>query len=223
MALRFHGEETDVLPREKLLESMRLALDHRDFADQVIPDLTRWEDWEVMPRLVKMFKDSPKDDWIRQPVATYLIVAAEAEGDPGEKGAEALAEIDALDHETVDRARKLSAFGFLQRASASPAPTPATSSGSATATTAPVTTAADPPVAGVPKADVSLPVEVASAKPTEGSPAAKASPPMAATTVAPPSRIKIIGIPLLAAGVLLAIFAVLLRGADPRSSDENNP
>ena len=37
----------------------------------------------------------------------------------------------------------------------------------------------------------------------------------------PPSKIKIIGVPLLAAAVLLAIFAVLLRGADPRSSDEN--
>jgi hypothetical protein len=222
MALRFHGEETDVLPREKLLESMRLALDHRDFADQVIPDLTRWEDWEVMPRLVKMFKDSPQDDWIRQPVATYLIVAAEAEGDAGVKGAEALTEVDALDHETVDRARKLSAFGFLQRASASPAATPADGTDAPTGDTAPPP-AADPPVAGVPKADDALPAEVASAKPSESAPVAKASPPVAATTIAPPSRIKIIGIPLLAAGVLLAIFAVLLRGADPRSSDDNNP
>jgi len=47
------------------------------------------------------------------------------------------------------------------------------------------------------------------------------SPPLAAPPPTPPSRIKIIGIPLLAAGLLLAIFAVLLRGADPRSSDEN--
>jgi hypothetical protein len=59
---------------------------------------------------------------------------------------------------------------------------------------------------------------VASAAPA--TPAAP-SPPLAAPPPAPPSRIKMIGIPLLAAGVLLAIFAVLLRGADPRSSDEN--
>lgn len=221
MALRFHGEETDVLPREKLLESMRLALDHRDFADQVIPDLTRWEDWDVMPRLVKMFKDSPKDDWIRQPVATYLIVAAEANGEAGEQGAKALAEIDSLDHETVDRARKLSAFGFLQRASASATAAPGSGSDASPGAAAPP--AADPPVAGVPKADDSLPAEVASAQPSESTAAAKTSPPVAAATVAPPSRIRIIGIPLLAAGVLLAIFAVLLRGADPRSSDDNNP
>jgi hypothetical protein len=36
-----------------------------------------------------------------------------------------------------------------------------------------------------------------------------------------PSRLKIIGVPLLAALVLLAIFAVLLRGTDPRSSEES--
>jgi hypothetical protein len=34
--------------------------------------------------------------------------------------------------------------------------------------------------------------------------------------------IKLIGVPLVAVVVLLAIFAVLLRGADPRSSDENS-
>ncbi|HMO85963.1 MAG TPA: hypothetical protein PKC18_13700, partial [Lacipirellulaceae bacterium] len=76
MALRFHGEETDVLPREKLLDSMRLALDRRDFADQVIPDLTRWEDWEVLPRLVTMFKEA-STEWIRPPVVSYLLVAAD--------------------------------------------------------------------------------------------------------------------------------------------------
>jgi hypothetical protein len=33
--------------------------------------------------------------------------------------------------------------------------------------------------------------------------------------------LKIIGVPLLAAVVLLAVFAVLLRGTDPRSSEES--
>ncbi len=221
MALRFHGEETDVLPREKLLDSMRLALDHKDFADQVIPDLTRWEDWEVMPRLVAMFKESPADDWIRQPVASYLLVATEAPGDVGEKAKAALAELEALDKPTIDRARSLSAFGFLQRAAATPAATTTTTTTSTTtdaaspaASTMPAASA-DPPVAGVAE-----PKEVASAARAVKDAAAPRTPlPIAAPT--PPSKIKIIGIPLLAAAVLLAIFAVLLRGADPRSSDEN--
>jgi hypothetical protein len=36
-----------------------------------------------------------------------------------------------------------------------------------------------------------------------------------------PSRLKIIGVPLLAVLVMLVIFAVLLRGTDPRSSQES--
>lgn len=124
MALRFHGEETDIIPREQLLDSMRLALDHKEFADQVIPDLTRWEDWDVMPRLVKMFKDAPADDWIRQPVASYVLVAAEQPGEVGEKGKAAIAELEAIDAETVERARSLSAFSFLAKAAAADATTP---------------------------------------------------------------------------------------------------
>src|SRR5690606_14213106 len=116
MALRFHGEETDVLPREMLLDSMRLALDHREFADQVIPDLTRWEDWDVMPRLVTMFKESPADDWIRQPVASYVLVAAEQPGEVGEQARDVIAELEELDAPTVERARSLSAFSFLAKA-----------------------------------------------------------------------------------------------------------
>jgi hypothetical protein len=259
MALRFHGEETDVLPREKLLESMRLALDHRDFADQVIPDLTRWEDWEVMPRLVTMFKESPTDDWIRQPVASYLLVAAEQPGDVGEGAAAALAELETIDKETVERARSLSAFGFLARAAAPPA---AETTEGASSADAEADVAADSPVSDV-AARAAAPVgEPALSLATDASPApegavdtddsappeassaddplvpeagateevvvvaaadgdSRPSPLVAATTVTPPSRIKIIGVPLIAAAVLLAIFAVLLRGADPRSSDEN--
>ena len=45
MALRFHGTETDVIPRPRLLKGMRLMLDRPELADLVIPDLARWEDW----------------------------------------------------------------------------------------------------------------------------------------------------------------------------------
>jgi hypothetical protein len=240
-ALRFHGEQTNVLPREKLLESMRLVLDHNELADQVIADLTRWEDWEVMPRLVSMFKESTKDDWIRLAVVPYLLVAADVPGDVGQQATAAIAELEKLDPESVKRARSQANFAFLARASASPAATPSDGSASATASVgaappatgaasdagsahanpAPVVAAApaaDPPVAGVPETPAEPTDEIASARPT---PRAAAAPPIAAATVAPTSRIKIIGVPLLAAAVLLAIFAVLLRGADPRSSNEN--
>ena len=116
MALRFHGEESDVVPRERLLASVRLLLENRDFADQVIPDLARWEDWSVLDRLVKLFKDSETNAFIRQPVVTYLTVASEQPDEVGERASIALKELEALDPDAVQRARSLMAFGFLARA-----------------------------------------------------------------------------------------------------------
>jgi len=116
MALRFHGEEGDVIPRDRLLASMRLLLDNPDFADQVIPDLARWEDWSVLDRLVKMYKQGDEKSYIRQPVVTYLTVASEQEGDVGKRAQAALAELEELDPEGVKKAKSLMAFGFLARA-----------------------------------------------------------------------------------------------------------
>ncbi|HEX6963913.1 MAG TPA: hypothetical protein VF175_18745 [Lacipirellula sp.] len=227
MALRFHGEETEVLPREKLLQSMRLALDHKEFADQVIPDLTRWEDWEVMPRLVTMFKESPKDDWIRQPVASYVLVAAEQPGAVGEKAKATLADLEKLDPETVERARSLSAFSFLARAAAAPEGEAAatavagetTDSGSVAKTQA-AGSAADEIEGAKPQAAGDSGSSVAAATKTSATSKSSLSPP-AASTLPVPSRLKIIGVPLVAAALMLAIFAVLLRGTDPRSSEES--
>jgi len=73
MALRFHGQENTVIPRERLLAALRLVLDRPPLADLVIPDLARWEDWDSMDRLVQMFKDSQKkSSWVRVPIVNYL-------------------------------------------------------------------------------------------------------------------------------------------------------
>lgn len=73
MAVRFHGTESEVIPRDRLLKGLRMVLDRGDLADLVIPDLARWEDWSVMPRLVELFKNADKDsNWVRVPVVNYL-------------------------------------------------------------------------------------------------------------------------------------------------------
>jgi hypothetical protein len=255
-ALRFLGEQTDILPREELVKSLRNALDHEPFIDQVIPDLARWEDWELMPRLVTMFKEAPEAKyWIRSAVAAYLLEAEQVEGDVGVQAKAAIAELEARDAKTFEDARRNSSFAFLARAASGgpganafrPAETAATDEGAADGA---ATTEADgtatggtPPVEGVADAtdtadsqeaadssegETDSPAETAEA-PADADQAeqvaaatrtAPATPPFAAAQATPPSTIKIIGIPLVAAGVLLAIFAVLLRGADPRSSDE---
>jgi hypothetical protein len=73
MALRFHGSETDVIPRERILQGLRHMLSRPQLADLVIPDLARWEDWSVMDQLVQLFKDADeKTSWVRVPVINYL-------------------------------------------------------------------------------------------------------------------------------------------------------
>ena len=73
-ALRFHGTETEVVSRGRIVEALRYVLDRPKMADMVIPDLARWEDWSVMDRLVKMFKDCDTDEtrWVRTPIISYL-------------------------------------------------------------------------------------------------------------------------------------------------------
>ena len=95
---------------------MRLLLDNPDFADQVIPDLARWEDWSVLDRLVAMYKQGDEKSYVRQPVVTYLTVASEQPGDVGTRAKAALAELEKLDPEGVKQAQSLMAFGFLARA-----------------------------------------------------------------------------------------------------------
>lgn len=43
------------IPPERLKQSMRLLVENPKIADLVIPDLARWQDWELTPRLIELF------------------------------------------------------------------------------------------------------------------------------------------------------------------------
>ncbi len=117
-ALRFHGTETNVVPREKLVESLRLVLKRSDLADLVIPDLARWEDWSQIAVLVELFKQAdPKNNWVRVPVVNYLRAC------PKPEAKEALKELETIDPAAVRRANT-----FFPVPTPAPAPKPATSS-----------------------------------------------------------------------------------------------
>jgi hypothetical protein len=73
MALRFLGEESDLVPRDRVLQSLRLLLAEPKLADLVIADLARWQDWSVVDRLVTLFKDAKSDNiFVREPIVNYL-------------------------------------------------------------------------------------------------------------------------------------------------------
>jgi hypothetical protein len=231
MALRFHGDqETGAVPKDRLLKSIRLLLDNPDFADQVILDLSRWEDWSVLDRLVQMFKTADEKSYVRQPVVTYLTVASEQPGDVGRRAATALKELEDFDPDTVKQARSLMAFGALARAKpggdASGANAGAQKDTSETPddTQAFAATAADneTDAAEIPDpADyenssttggVAKPDDAA-AKQAKTAPAATTSTaaPAVDGTAAAANPLLIVGVPLLAAGALMAVYWAILR------------
>lgn len=118
MALRFHGTESDIVPRERILKSLHHMLQRPALADLVIPDLARWEDWSQVDRLVELFKTADeKSSWVKVPVINYLRAC------PLPVAKQKLAELEKLDPETIERAKTFFPFGPGAKPVGSPAPT----------------------------------------------------------------------------------------------------
>jgi hypothetical protein len=133
MALRFLGEESDVVPRDRVLRSLRILLDEPKLADLVIADLARWQDWSAIDKLVSLFKNATADNvFVREPVVNYLKAC------PLPAAAAAVAELETIDPEAVRRAATLAGLAGVVAA-------------------APSTTAADPGEDAVPATDVVAP------------------------------------------------------------------
>jgi hypothetical protein len=114
MALRFHGTEGGVIDREKIVSSMRWMLERPDFADLVIPDLARWEDWSQIERMAKLFREADDNSsWVRVPVVNYLRAC------PLPEAKTTLAELEKIDPKAVKRAATF--FPIPQPAAAQPA------------------------------------------------------------------------------------------------------
>jgi hypothetical protein len=105
MAIRFHGSEADVIPRERLKASLRHMLDRPQLADLVIPDLARWEDWEVMDKMVQLFKTADENNsWVRVPVINYLRAC------PKPEAKKHIEELEKIDPAAVKRAKTFFPF-----------------------------------------------------------------------------------------------------------------
>ncbi|MEN0110331.1 MAG: hypothetical protein AAF805_06370 [Planctomycetota bacterium] len=234
-ALRFLAAEMpDLVPLERVKRSARLLLDNAEFADQVIPDLARWEDWGVLERLGGMYEstfdpdaeDAPQK-YVREPIVTYLDVAAEQEEDAdlARRANEWLAKIEPLDPEVVKRARSLRAFGFLAQARAKPAVDASVAVGADGLPDTP----GDPGALAAAQGGETRGYGAAGAAPDPTPPAARpaagetpAGPPpigqrpagAAATekAVPEPGRWALVGLPLLAVVILVGVFWLILRG-----------
>jgi hypothetical protein len=115
MALRFHGQEEQTIPKERLVAGLRYMLDRPELADLVIPDLARWQDWSAMDKLVTLFKNADQNSsWVRVPVINYLRAC------PLPEAKARIEELAKIDPDAVKRANSFFPFPVAQ-----PKPAPA--------------------------------------------------------------------------------------------------
>ncbi len=75
LALRFHGDDGKSVSKEKIAPVLRKFLDHPKYADLVIPDLARWQDWSVVDRVMELYRDKQNDaPFVRDPAAKYMRI-----------------------------------------------------------------------------------------------------------------------------------------------------
>ena len=94
-ALRFLWTyEPNLIPTDRLKESMRILLDRQELADLVITDLARWKDWTLQDRLMAMYDDEKfAIPAIRRAIVRYLYYCSQEKGTPAADGSETRPEI----------------------------------------------------------------------------------------------------------------------------------
>ena len=199
MALRFLGEESKVVPRERVLESLRLLLEEPKLADLVIADLARWGDWSVIDQLTRIYAEATAENlFVREPIVNYMKAC------PLPEATAALEKLQEIDPDAVRRAATLAGLAGLATAAADPEAESATGSNGSPARVAKV-------VADDVESDGTMVVSSGSA-PEDRAPAA---PPAANTTPAEPPAQPIFRWAFWAAVVLIVAFvsrAILRSG-----------
>jgi hypothetical protein len=127
MALRFHGTEGGVIDKKRLVKSFHYMLARPELADLVIPDLAKFEDWEVADKLFDLFKNAnEKNSWVRVPVINYLRSC------PLPKAKTLLQECEKLDPGAVRRANTFAPVAPAPAADKATRATPVPSAAGAT-------------------------------------------------------------------------------------------
>lgn len=120
-AIRVHGTELSVIPRERLATALRHVLQRDELADLVIADLARWEDWSAIDSVVELFEKSTiENNFIRPKAVLYLKTC------PLPHAAEALSRLRELDPESVEKAE--ASMLFYPGLATVPVPEPAPAS-----------------------------------------------------------------------------------------------
>lgn len=107
-ALRVHLEEFQVFNKDRICKSFALLLDDPEFADQVLPDLARLEDWSHVAKIRAIFRNTkPGQEFVLVPIINYLRAC------PLPEATAALAEAQELAPAAYRRAQTI--FPFIRR------------------------------------------------------------------------------------------------------------
>jgi len=100
-ALRFHGQEANVIDRAHVVAVFRNTLQLPQLGARILSDLARWEDWSVLDQVSELFVDAEGDTlWIREPVVRYLLAC------PLPEAKKQLSRLQRLDPAAVENGRR---------------------------------------------------------------------------------------------------------------------
>lgn len=102
MALRFHGEESEVISRQRLGAALQRVLHNPQLAELVIADLARWEDWTATKEIAKLLQTSTDEHQRTRVAAARYLMAC-----PNTEAKQLLAKLQVSDPSTVRGARSV--------------------------------------------------------------------------------------------------------------------
>ena len=100
----------DRIGKDRLRQSMRLLLDRPEIAEVVVADLARWNDWDAMDRVVKLFGKKEFDiPAVKRSIVRYLLEAKkspEATDAQKKRAVAALADLKKKDAKLVENVKR---------------------------------------------------------------------------------------------------------------------
>ncbi len=73
-ALRFYHEFGEEIPRERLAQSLRHVLARPEFAEAVVTDLARWQDWSAVDEIAALYtQPAYAEPAVRRAIVGYLL------------------------------------------------------------------------------------------------------------------------------------------------------
>ncbi len=120
-AVRFSWRYGENIKKDRLKQSMRILLDRPELADIVITDLSRWKDWSIQDKLMKLYDKKGYDNpTIKRAIVKYMLVCSKNSPDDkqlnptDEHAATAKKHLGTLRKQDPDTVKQAERFFYIQ-------------------------------------------------------------------------------------------------------------